>query len=53
VQPSGELGYFQHAWKVYGRAGEPCEHCAGPPCAGIATITQTGRTTYYCGKTQK
>ncbi len=21
VQPSGELGYFQHAWKVYGRAG--------------------------------
>ena len=23
VQPSGELGYFQHAWKVYGREGEP------------------------------
>ena len=24
VQPSGELGYFQHAWKVYGREGESC-----------------------------
>ena len=22
VQPDGELGYFQHAWKVYGREGE-------------------------------
>jgi formamidopyrimidine-DNA glycosylase len=53
VQPSGELGYFQHAWKVYGRAGEPCEHCPGPPCTGIATITQTGRTTFYCAKTQR
>src|SRR5690606_8283930 len=28
VQPSGELGYFQHAWKVYGREGELCG-CAG------------------------
>ena len=27
VQPSGELGYFQHAWKVYDRAGTPCERC--------------------------
>ena len=29
VQPHGELGYFQHAWKVYGREGEPCERCPG------------------------
>ena len=37
VQPDGELGYFQHAWKVYGREGEPCERCPGPPaCAGDA-----------------
>ncbi len=35
VQPDGELGYFQHAWKVYGREGEPCERCPGPPaCPG-------------------
>ena len=31
VQPDGELGYFQHAWKVYGREGEPCEVCPFPP----------------------
>jgi formamidopyrimidine-DNA glycosylase len=54
VQPSGELGYFQHAWKVYGKAGEPCEHCPGlPKCAGIKTIVQTGRSSFYCPLTQK
>ncbi len=53
VQPSGELGYFQHAWKVYGREAEPCAHCPGPPaCAGIRKIVQTGRATFYCPKTQ-
>lgn len=53
VQPSGELGYFQHAWKVYGRAGEPCAHCPGAPgCLGIRQITQAGRSTFYCPKTQ-
>lgn len=53
VQPSGELGYFQHAWKVYGRAGELCERCPGPPeCAGIRQIVQAGRSTFYCPKTQ-
>lgn len=54
VQPSGELGYFQHAWKVYDRAGEPCERCPGPPeCAGIRSIVQTGRSSYYCPLTQR
>jgi formamidopyrimidine-DNA glycosylase len=54
VQPSGELGYFQHAWKVYDRAGEPCERCPGlPGCAGIRTINQTGRTSYFCPLTQR
>ncbi|WP_234730997.1 bifunctional DNA-formamidopyrimidine glycosylase/DNA-(apurinic or apyrimidinic site) lyase [Acidocella facilis] len=54
VQPSGELGYFQHGWKVYGRAGEPCEHCPGlPACGGISQITQSGRSTFYCAKTQR
>ncbi|HTQ70722.1 MAG TPA: bifunctional DNA-formamidopyrimidine glycosylase/DNA-(apurinic or apyrimidinic site) lyase, partial [Acidocella sp.] len=49
VQPSGELGYFQHAWKVYGRAGQPCARCPGPPaCDGIRQITQSGRSTFYC-----
>jgi formamidopyrimidine-DNA glycosylase len=54
VQPSGELGYFQHAWKVYDRAGTPCERCPGMPvCAGIRRIVQTGRASFYCPMTQR
>lgn len=54
VQPSGELGYFQHAWKVYGRPGQACEHCPGAPaCQGIKQITQSGRSTFYCPRTQR
>lgn len=54
VQPSGELGYFQHAWKVYGREGEPCPACPGPPgCVGIARIVQSGRSSFYCPRTQR
>ncbi len=54
VQPDGELGYFQHAWKVYGREGKPCPQCPGPPiCAGIKRITQSGRSTFYCPRTQR
>ncbi len=54
VQPSGELGYFQHGWKVYGRAGEPCERCPGlAACPGIRCITQSGRSTFFCPKTQR
>jgi formamidopyrimidine-DNA glycosylase len=53
-QPSGELGYFQHAWKVYGREGEPCTACPGPPgCAGIRRIVQTGRSTFFCARLQR
>jgi formamidopyrimidine-DNA glycosylase len=54
VQPDGELGYFQHAWKVYGRAGEACEKCPGPPaCAGIRRITQSARGSFYCPRVQR
>jgi formamidopyrimidine-DNA glycosylase len=59
VQPSGELGYFQHAWKVYGREGEPCAHascapCPGhPACSGITRLTQAGRSTFFCPKVQR
>jgi formamidopyrimidine-DNA glycosylase len=53
AQPSGELGYFQHAWRVYDRAGEPCAQCPGPPrCAGITRIVQSNRATYYCPVSQ-
>jgi formamidopyrimidine-DNA glycosylase len=54
VQPDGELGYFQHAWKVYGREGEACARCPGPPgCAGVSRIVQSGRSTFFCAKTQR
>jgi formamidopyrimidine-DNA glycosylase len=54
VQPDGELGYFQHAWKVYGREGEPCETCPGEPgCLGVRRIVQSGRSTFYCGALQR
>jgi formamidopyrimidine-DNA glycosylase len=54
VQPDGELGYFQHAWKVYGREGEACGSCPGAPgCKGIARLVQSGRSTFYCPRTQR
>jgi formamidopyrimidine-DNA glycosylase len=54
VQPDGELGYFQHAWKVYGREAEPCEECpGGSGCDGVRRIVQSGRSTFYCGRLQR
>ena len=54
VQPSGELGYFQHAWRVYAREGQPCERCPGAPdCAGVRRIVQSGRSTFFCALTQR
>ncbi|WP_428487892.1 bifunctional DNA-formamidopyrimidine glycosylase/DNA-(apurinic or apyrimidinic site) lyase [Rhodopila sp.] len=54
VQPDGALGYFQHAWKVYGREGEPCPGCPGAPaCDGVRRIVQSGRSTFYCPRTQR
>jgi formamidopyrimidine-DNA glycosylase len=51
VQASGELGYFQHQWAVYGREGVPCPGC---DCGGgIKRIVQAGRSTFYCAKRQR
>ena len=46
----GDLGYFQHAFKVYDREGLPCmrERCRG----NVVRITQSGRSTFYCTKCQ-
>ena len=53
VQPTGELGYFQHAWKVYGREGQPCPSCPGPPaCPGIQRLVQSARSTFHCPRNQ-
>jgi formamidopyrimidine-DNA glycosylase len=54
VQPDGELGYFQHAWKVYAREGEPCERCpARPACPGVRRMVQSARSTFYCPRSQR
>jgi formamidopyrimidine-DNA glycosylase len=51
VQTSGELGYFQHQWAVYGKAGEPCPGC---DCSvHIQRIVQSNRSTFYCAKRQR
>lgn len=45
-QADGELGYFQHAFRVYGREGEPC---TAPGCAGqVHRIAQAGRSSFFC-----
>jgi len=49
VQPSGELGYFQHSWAVYGREGEACRQCGQP----IRRIVQSGRSSFYCATCQR
>lgn len=50
-QPNGELGYFQHAFAVYDRAGEACPGC---DCGrAIRQIAQSGRSTFYCPARQR
>lgn len=50
-QTDGELGYFQHAFRVYGREGEPCrtKGCE----AKIQRIVQSGRSTFLCPSCQR
>ena len=54
-QPSGELGYFQHRFAVYDRAGERCPDCDCDIAAsgGIRRIVQAGRSTFYCARRQR
>jgi formamidopyrimidine-DNA glycosylase len=50
-QADGALGYFQHAFAVYGREGEPCTR---PGCSGtIKRIVQSNRSTFYCPVCQR
>jgi len=52
VQPNGELGYFQHNFAVYGRAGQSCPGCDCGDGA-IVRLVQAGRSTFYCPKRQR
>lgn len=50
-QADGELGYFQHAFRVYGREGEAC---ATPDCGRpLRRLVQSGRSTFYCATCQR
>ncbi len=46
TRTDGSLGYFQHRFAVYDRAGEPCPR---PACAGVIERTVQGaRSTFFC-----
>jgi formamidopyrimidine-DNA glycosylase len=47
----GELGYFQHDFRVYDREGDPCPTAACP--GAIQRIVQAGRSTFFCPACQK
>jgi formamidopyrimidine-DNA glycosylase len=47
--PDGGSGGMQHEFKVYGRAGEPCDRCGTP----IDKIRVAGRGTWYCPSCQR
>jgi formamidopyrimidine-DNA glycosylase len=47
----GELGDFQHNFRVYDREGKPCPT---PGCRGtIRRLVQTGRSTFFCPVCQR
>ena len=48
-KPDGELGYFQHRFRIYDREGEPCLGCARP----VKRLVQSGRSTFYCPACQR
>jgi len=50
-QVNGELGYFQHAFRVYDREGKPCptRHCRGT----VSRIVQGARSTFFCPSCQR
>jgi formamidopyrimidine-DNA glycosylase len=51
ARADGELGYFQHAFRVYGREHEPC---LTPGCRGVVRRTvQGGRSSFHCPVCQR
>ncbi|MFN4099111.1 MAG: bifunctional DNA-formamidopyrimidine glycosylase/DNA-(apurinic or apyrimidinic site) lyase [Pararhodobacter sp.] len=50
-QADGELGYFQHSFRVYDREGAACPTQG---CDGIVhRIVQSGRSSFFCPRCQK
>ncbi|MGV8988560.1 MAG: bifunctional DNA-formamidopyrimidine glycosylase/DNA-(apurinic or apyrimidinic site) lyase [Cypionkella sp.] len=48
-QTDGELGYFQHTFRVYDREGAPCTACG----TAITRLVQSGRSSFYCPNCQR
>lgn len=55
VQADGSLGYFQHAWQVYGREGQACAGCTCDVgrTGGVQRLVQSGRSTFFCPRRQR
>ncbi len=49
IGASGEKGYFQINFCVYGRSGEKCQHCGSV----IKAIKLGGRASFFCPKCQR
>jgi formamidopyrimidine-DNA glycosylase len=49
VHSDGSSGYFQQAYRVYGRDGEPCRTCG----TVIRRVVMGQRATFYCTACQK
>lgn len=50
-QADGDLGYFQHRFRVYGREDAPCQTSG---CQGkIRRKVQSGRSSFYCASCQR
>ncbi|WP_151719066.1 bifunctional DNA-formamidopyrimidine glycosylase/DNA-(apurinic or apyrimidinic site) lyase [Gemmobacter serpentinus] len=50
-QADGELGYFQHSFRVYDREGQAC---TTPGCgASLLRIVQSGRSSFFCPTCQR
>ena len=50
-QADGQMGYFQHRFRVYDREAAPCPttNCRGT----VARIVQGGRSTFFCASCQR
>jgi formamidopyrimidine-DNA glycosylase len=49
LNASGERGYFQVHFKVYGKKDQPCPRCGTP----IEKVQLRGRASYFCPECQK
>lgn len=50
-QADGELGYFQHSFRVYDREGQIC---TTPGCGAVLQrVVQSGRSSFFCPECQR